>query len=117
MLGELGVDLVIIQPFNLSVAGMRAEEFLTLINTHLHIKELWVGYDFAMGKGREGNVEKLRQLSDIIGYNLEVVPPFVLDGEVVSSSRIRSILADGDVNEAAKAAWQAVPAFGGGGAR
>jgi riboflavin kinase/FMN adenylyltransferase len=102
LLGELGVDLVIIQPFNLSVAGLRAEEFLTLINTHLHIKELWVGYDFAMGKGREGNVEKLRQLSDTIGYHLDVVPPFVVDGEIVSSSRIRSLLADGDVSEAAR---------------
>jgi riboflavin kinase/FMN adenylyltransferase len=102
LLGELGVDLVIIQPFNLTVAGMSASEFLQLVNDHLHVKELWVGHDFALGKGREGNVERLRQLGAQFGYNLEVVPPFTLEGEVVSSSRIRGLLAGGNVSEAAR---------------
>lgn len=101
LLGELGVDLVIIQPFNQTVAGMRAAEFLTLVNEHLNIKDLWVGNDFALGKGREGNVDKLRQIGESFGYKLEVVPPFMLEGEVVSSSRIRNLLADGNVSKAA----------------
>jgi riboflavin kinase/FMN adenylyltransferase len=102
LLGDLGVDLLIIHPFNMSVASMRAEEFLTEVSEHVQIKELWVGHDFALGKGREGNVEKLHQMGATFGYALEVVPPVSLDGEIVSSSRIRNLLADGDVTEAAR---------------
>jgi riboflavin kinase/FMN adenylyltransferase len=102
LLGDLGVDEVITLAFTPTIAGMLATEFLTLVNDHLHLQELWVGYDFALGKGREGNVDRLRQLSGVFGFNLEVVQPFLLDGEVVSSSRIRSLLADGNVHEAAR---------------
>ena len=102
LLGDLGVDEVITLAFTPTIAAMLAAEFLTLVNNHLHLQELWVGYDFALGKGREGNVDRLRQLSGPFGFNLQVVPPFLLDGEVVSSSRIRSLLVDGKVSEAAR---------------
>ncbi len=101
LLGELGVDQVIVQTFNLALAGMSAVEFLTWVNQRLHVKVLWVGHDFALGKGREGNVERLRQLGEQFGYRLEVLPPLILHGSVVSSSRIRGLLAEGNVSEAA----------------
>lgn len=102
LLAGLGVDYVIVQPFNLVIAGMSAADFMSKINTNLDIKELWVGHDFAMGKNREGNIEKLREIGLSMGYNLEVLSPFTLDGEIVSSSRIREVLKQGEVREAAR---------------
>ena len=102
LLGELGVDYVIVQPFNLAVAGTSAADFMAKINTNLEIKELWVGHDFAMGKNREGNVDKLREIGLALGYNLEFLEPFVMEGEIVSSSRIREILKRGEVRDAAR---------------
>jgi riboflavin kinase/FMN adenylyltransferase len=102
LLAELGVDVVITHPFNKHVAGMSAREFLDLINAHLDISQLWVGYDFALGKGRQGDIPTLRQIGSELGYTLEVIPPLTLDGEVVSSSRIRSLLFSGQVAEAAR---------------
>lgn len=102
LLGALGADLVITHPFNLQVASMTALQFMNSLNTHLNIRELWVGYDFALGKGREGNVERLRQIGEDLGYSLDVIPPIEVDGEVVSSSKIRVYIANGEMDLAAR---------------
>jgi riboflavin kinase/FMN adenylyltransferase len=102
LLADLGVDLVITHPFNKQVAALSAREFMELINSHLDIDQLWVGYDFALGKGRQGDIPTLRQIGVELGYTLDVIPPLTLDGEVVSSSRIRSLLFSGQVEEAGR---------------
>ncbi len=100
LLGNLGVDYVITHPFSLQVASMSAKEFLEMINSHLDISQLWVGYDFALGKGRQGDIPTLRKIGSELGYSLDVIPPLTLDGEVVSSSRIRNLIFSGQIAEA-----------------
>ncbi len=102
LLGQLGVDLVITHPFNHQVASMSALQFMQQLNQQLNIQELWVGYDFALGKGREGNVDRLRQIGMDLGYRVEVIPAIELDGEVISSSRIRAYIFNGEVDQAAR---------------
>lgn len=102
LLGALGVDVVITHPFNLDVAAMTARQFMTYLQAHLGIKRLFVGFNFALGRGREGDVPTLSRLGDELGYTVHVVPAVVVDGEVVSSSQIRAYLAEGNVGRVAR---------------
>src|SRR5260221_493557 len=63
---------------------------------------LVVGEDFALGKGRAGNVERLRAIGRDLGYQVDALPLCVIDGAPVTSTRIRTLLAAGDVAAAAR---------------
>ena len=97
LLGELGVELVITQPFNRDLSRVEAEDFLDLLDRHLQFKALWAGEDFALGYQRRGNRHFLEQVSPARGFEFHLVPPFKLEGEVVSSTRVREALRAGDV--------------------
>lgn len=101
LLEELGVDVVVTLHFDRQMAALTAEEFMRNISDHLGLRRLFVGYDFALGRGREGNVDRLRQLGEQMGYTLEANESFEIGGEPVSSSRIRGLLTRGAVDEAA----------------
>lgn len=100
LLGELGVDLVVTHPFDREVAQLSAEAFIQRLSRHLGMRHLCIGHDFALGRGREGNAERLAELGARYGYELTTVPDFELEGETVSSTRIRQCLAQGDVGKA-----------------
>jgi riboflavin kinase / FMN adenylyltransferase len=100
ILGDLGVDYVITHPFNPDIASMTAREFIDRLNTSLSMQRLIVGHDFALGRGRQGDVPALTQLGEEFGYYLEAISPLIHDGKAVSSSRIRELLAEGDVRQA-----------------
>jgi riboflavin kinase/FMN adenylyltransferase len=102
LLESLGLDLVVLLPFSHEVASTPAEEFMQMVSYHLRLRELWVGADFALGRNREGNLPRLMEIGQNLGYELHVVGPVVLDGRTVSSSRIRALLAEGNVEEAAQ---------------
>jgi len=102
LLGELGVDVVVSYPFTLQVAEMSAREFVTHLHSHLCFQRLIVGLDFALGKGREGNVATLSRLGEEYGFAVQTVMPVMNGGEVISSSQIRISLAEGDVDRVAR---------------
>jgi riboflavin kinase / FMN adenylyltransferase len=102
LLGELGVDVVITQPFNQLLASTSAANFMALLKTRLDLEHLLVGRDFALGQDRRGDIPRLSQLGEEYGYTVEVFPPVKVDGQVVSSSKIRSALRDGDVHLATR---------------
>ena len=102
LLGEMGVDFVITHPFNREVASKSAHDFMERLCGHLGVRTLCVGHDFALGRQREGNVARLRELGEQFGYQLQVIPAVMIDDEPLSSSRIRARLAEGDVKEVAR---------------
>lgn len=102
LLAALGVAAVITQPFDLALAGLSAREFMSQLRSHLGLKQLLIGYDFALGKGREGNAARLSELGVEMGYRLEVVPAVSDESGVISSTEIRKLVAVGNVAEAAK---------------
>jgi len=102
LLGEMGVDAVITYTFTREVANLSAYEFMSQLHSHLMLRRLYVGSDFALGHGREGTTDKLAELGKTFGYILEVVPPVMNGDVVISSSLIRSWLAAGDVKRAAR---------------
>lgn len=97
LLAQLGVDIVLTCPFNVHVAKTTAHDFMQELSKHLHMDQLWVGYDFALGKNREGDVPTLRKLGEFLGYEVHGITPVEINGEIVSSSAIRTALGVGDV--------------------
>ncbi len=97
LLDRAGVDVVINHPFSLQVAQISARDFIQKLVENLKMRHLCVGHDFALGRGREGDLPALTRLGSELGYAISVVEPVKLDGEVVSSSRVRQALIEGDV--------------------
>jgi riboflavin kinase / FMN adenylyltransferase len=102
LLEELGLDLVVLLPFNHDVANTTAQDFMRMVRERLGLRELWVGADFALGRGREGNVDRLRELGQEMGYEVHVMPPVIEGGAPISSTRIRGLIQHGEVAEAAQ---------------
>lgn len=102
LLQQWGLDLLIILPFTRELANTSSRDFVQMLCEHLRMSELWVGWDFALGRGRSGNVSTLRNLGRAMGFQLHVIEP-VNDGEVViSSTEIRNLITNGRVREAAE---------------
>jgi riboflavin kinase/FMN adenylyltransferase len=100
MLKSMGVDAVITLPFTRELAELTPEKFLEPLKQHLGMKELWVGYDFAMGKNRSGNTARLAELGDSLGYKLKVIEPVQTGNTIISSSQIRNSLLEGKMETA-----------------
>jgi riboflavin kinase/FMN adenylyltransferase len=101
-LRSLGAQLVVSLPFDMELASVTAGDFLDRLESHLRMKGLFVGEDFALGYRREGNRLFLEQRSQADGFRLHVMPPLLVDGEIVSSTRVREALRSGDVRRAAR---------------
>jgi riboflavin kinase/FMN adenylyltransferase len=93
-----GADAVIALTFTRELAKLGARRFVSLLQKYLRMKGLIVGPDFALGHGREGSVDALRQLGEEMDFSVTVLPPEVVSGEVVSSTAIRNALAEGDID-------------------
>lgn len=102
LMAGLGVDLLITHPFDKQTANTLARDFVLELKRNLGLEQLWVGRDFALGHDREGTVPVLHSLGAELGFAVKPVDAIELDGGVVSSSRIRTSLAEGDVAQAAR---------------
>jgi riboflavin kinase/FMN adenylyltransferase len=99
LLQTFGVDIVAVQHFNLAFAALSAEDFVRdLLVRRLKARKIWVGKDLRFGQGRSGEVEDLRRWGRELGFEVAVVEPILVDGNRVSSSRIREFLRDGRVD-------------------
>lgn len=101
-LSAMGVDEFRVLPFTRELAALEPEAF---VDAHLvrplAPSALVVGEGFALGRGRSGSVARLREIGAGRGFDVEAVPLVVVDGATVSSTRIRSALGEGRVEEAA----------------
>lgn len=97
LLREAGIELVVCLDFTSELAELEAEEFLALLQRQLRMKGLITGPDFALGRGRRGDVATLERLSRRMGFFLETVSPLWTNGVVVSSTAIRHALSRGEV--------------------
>ncbi|KGM56541.1 riboflavin kinase [Lysobacter arseniciresistens ZS79] len=104
----LGADKVGLLRFDARMASMTAADFVRdVLVGHLGVREVWVGPEFRFGKGRVGDLALLqaigRELADTgQGFTAHQIEPVLLDGERVSSTRIRAALGAGDFDAAAR---------------
>jgi riboflavin kinase / FMN adenylyltransferase len=102
LLAQLNVDVVITQHFTRDLSQVTAYDFMSWLNRQLGLKHLLIGYDFALGKGREGNATRLTEIGLGLGYRVEVVPALSNESAVISSTEIRKLIEVGNVGEAAR---------------
>ena len=101
LLENLGVDLVVLLPFTREMAAMPARAFMERASRYLRLRELWVGADFTLGRNREGDLARLRDLGHELGYDVTAFQTVRGGEDAISSSRVRSLLLDGRIEEAA----------------
>jgi riboflavin kinase/FMN adenylyltransferase len=98
-LGLLGVEQTIVVRFTPEFARVGAEEFLRdVVHERLQAREVYLGRGFAFGRGREGNIQLLRDVSARLGFHADEVAEVRLRGQRISSSLIRDLLSRGRVN-------------------
>lgn len=99
----LNLDHLFIVPFDQSIARQSAREFCSALVQNLGIKLLVIGPDFALGRGREGDVKTLCELGNALDFEVVVLEEKLLDAErSISSTRVREDVESGQVEDAAR---------------
>jgi riboflavin kinase/FMN adenylyltransferase len=95
-----GANDVWVCTFTEAIARLDARGFMDLVQRRWKLDEVWVAEGFALGRGRTGTTEVLRTLGEEQGWDLRVMRPAEVAGDIVSSSRIRQLLEEGRGAEA-----------------
>lgn len=99
---ELGVEVLLVIPFDTRLAGMSPEDFsLLILAREIRAQMVMVGYNFTFGHRGAGNADLLARLGRRHGYEVRIFSPITVGGEPVSSTLIRQCLAAGEVERAA----------------
>lgn len=101
LLCALGVEEVLTLHFDQQLANLTALEFMQGLKDRLGLRGLYVGPNFALGKGREGSIQKLAEIAKTLDFKLEVAKPITNGEGMISSSQIRTDLLEGRVTPAA----------------
>ncbi|MDR4516058.1 MAG: bifunctional riboflavin kinase/FAD synthetase [Nitrosomonas sp.] len=102
-LAKSDVDYVRVYRFNYDFAKINPEEFIAgLLQKELSVRWLLVGDDFRFGARRAGDFSMLNALSKQYGYEVDEMPSFLIDGQRVSSSYIRQVLNEGNLQKASR---------------
>ncbi len=100
---QLGLDYAVILRFDGELKNLTSRQFSkTVINSALNIRTLHVGFNFRYGACAEGDVDSLREEARLLGFSVRVHSPVEVEGETVSSTRIRSLVREGDMEQAKK---------------
>ncbi|MCK9295608.1 MAG: FAD synthetase family protein, partial [Desulfobulbaceae bacterium] len=100
LIEHAGLDVLIIIPFTRDFAATSAVNFVdkVLIGT-IGLQELVVGYDYAFGKGREGDINFLKKQGELKNFPVTVVEPYYVDGVLASSTKVRELVSAGEMRE------------------
>lgn len=102
LFAKLGIKAALILDFTSELSDISADDYLqTVLLGALNAKSISIGYDHCFGKGREGNYDFLQENSSKYNYEVDVIPPVSIEGQIVSSSVIRSFIALGNMESAA----------------
>lgn len=101
ILGEMGVDHLVIHPFTFEFSQLDAEAYVkdVLVN-QLKAKRIIIGYDHRFGRNRTAGIDDLRALAKVYGVEVEEISPQEIEEVAVSSTKIRKALQQGEVEKA-----------------
>lgn len=98
LIAKAGIEHLIVLPFNKELAQTAANDFIRKIFYQiLGIENLVVGYDYALGKGREGDIPFLKKAGSEFGFTVHVVESVIIDGVIASSTKVRELVSLGDI--------------------
>ncbi|RMD56094.1 MAG: bifunctional riboflavin kinase/FAD synthetase, partial [Nitrospirae bacterium] len=100
---DMGIELLVMPEFTKRIATMTPESFVVdVLHKLLRVKKIFIGANYRYGKDRMGNVKTLKEMGEIMGFDVEVVDYVTVNGEIISSTKIRELLKKGDVKHASK---------------
>ena len=103
LLKDLGVSTCVVVRFESSFAQIHPEKFIKdILVKKLGVKAIFVGENFRFGKDRCGNVALFQKLASPCGYEMHAVPALKEGGAVISSTRVRELVGEGKLNQAAR---------------
>ncbi len=101
LLGQAGADFALVETFDAAFAALTPEAFVQdVLIAGLAVAHVVIGYDFCFGKKRAGNAAILNELGRRHGFGVHVVPAVQIEGTPVSSTKVRELLAAGEVEQA-----------------
>jgi phosphoribosyl 1,2-cyclic phosphate phosphodiesterase len=101
--GAIGMEAAVVLPFTKQLASLTPEEFVDeILVRQLRVQAVVVGDNFRFGRGKVGDVKFLRELGMRYGFAVVVHTPVMLDGQVISSTLVRKLVAEGHVQRAAR---------------
>lgn len=102
ILAQSELDAVVFLRFTTEMAALTPEQFVELLIRRFLLRELVIGYDHGLGRGRTGDVRVLQDLGRTRGFDVDVVDAVTVDGRAVSSTLIRRAIAGGDLYTAGR---------------
>ena len=103
LIEDLGVDYIFNVPFDEKIHNMEPIHFINdLVLEKMNAQVLYCGFNYHYGKDAAGSTETLIQTAEYQGFEVNVLEPFIINGHLVSSTLIRSLIAEGKVNECAQ---------------
>jgi len=103
LLDQLGMEAALVLPFTSELAGLGPEAFARrILVERLQARAVVVGPNFRFGHRQAGNAQTLEELGRRFGFRVSVAPPVYCRGEMVSSSHLRRLVAEGAVSRAAR---------------
>lgn len=103
LLERIGIDTLIIQPFDESFSKLTAFEFVrNVLVEKLDVSKIFIGYDHRFGKNREGNFEQLQEYAAMFKFDVEEISVKSLNDITISSTKIRKALSNGNIEKATK---------------
>jgi riboflavin kinase / FMN adenylyltransferase len=103
LIRDLGVGHLLIITFDKQFAATEPEDFVQQLVKHSKpLREICVGHEWSFGRNRRGNLELLKKLGARFNFNVVGIPPVTINGELVSSTRIRQAVETGDLTKAAR---------------
>ena len=113
LLEKSGVDVCVVQEFTEKFSKIQREDFIkNIIFKKISPLKIFVGEDFNFGKNKTGDISLLEKFSGIYNYKLKEIKPRTIDGKVISSTFIRSLILKGKLNKAARFLGRPVSIFG-----
>lgn len=100
ILDKLGIDMVCLVDFNQEFMHIEPEEFINILVERYNAKGIIVGFNYRFGHQNRGDIKLLQELSERLNFDLHVVSPYKSANEVVSSTKIRMSITEGNVQEA-----------------
>ena len=101
LIEHFGMDAVVVARFTREFAALTPDSFfMDVLKKTFNVHAIFIGYDFSFGKDRRGSVERLKELGREHGVEINIVGPVRLHGEPVSSTKIRELVANGEMRKA-----------------
>ncbi len=113
LIEESGIDIVLCVEFSLAFSEISPAEFIeSILVGKIKIRKVIIGYNYHFGKGQRGDVRTLKEAGEALGFDVEVVGPLKVGQTIVSSSKVRTLIQAGEVEEASKLLGREYPIIG-----